>query len=332
MKLAIVAPAKSGSTAIYNSCRNALSADERCYAIFEPQAPWPLMKLKNYDFSGTFVTKIMASRMIACGSFFHLDWFDKRILLVRDVKDLMVSELLFRPMVDPLSYEQGTLQEFVRLIQEKERAPQSMSVLGLHEEADKLGISSIDWTIYRDILLHLVNLRSRFSFSVVHYEDYADRDYSGLRQVLGRRVGQTDLSTSWVSHIQRRGQHGEWRTWFTPEDVEFADSFFKEYNKAFQYDVARDYEVNSSSIDPEFGSNYVLKKSAARRRQAEVLSSPDGACLSKDEITLLISRARDGSPLHIRRLAEMYSAGMVPDGLISAEEIVDLEKFGKILA
>ncbi len=332
MKLAIVAPAKSGSTAVYNSCRAALSTGGKCYALFEPQAPWPLMKLKNYDFSGPFVTKIMASRMLARDSFFHLDWFDKRILLVRDVKDLMVSELLFRPMVDPLSYDQDRLQDFVRLIEEKERAPQSVSVIDLHKEADKLGISSIDWTIYRDILLHLVNLRARFPFSVVHYEDYADGDYSGLRQVLGRRVAQTDLSRSWVSHIQRKGKHGEWRAWFTPSDIEFAEDFFKEYNEAFQYGVAGDHEVNTSPIDPEFGSNYMLGKSQARRKQAEVLSSADAAYSGRDEIGLLISRARDGSPQHIRRLSEMYSAGMVHDDLISAEEMENLDMFGKILA
>jgi hypothetical protein len=217
MKLAIVAPAKSGSTAIYNSCRAALSRDETCHSIFEPQMPWAIMKLRNYDFSETFMTKIMVSRMLASKSDFHMEWFDKRILLVRDVKDLMVSELLFRPMIDPLSFDEQALADFVKMIEAKERDPGSISVLQLHEQADELGISSLNWDIYRAILKRLIELRFKYDFSVVHFEDYAAGDYSGLRQVLGRKVGPTDLSTSWVSHIQRKGKHGEWRNWFTAD-------------------------------------------------------------------------------------------------------------------
>jgi hypothetical protein len=332
MKLAIVAPAKSGSTAIYNSCRAALSRDEACYSIFEPQMPWLISKLRNYDFSATFVTKIMASRVLASKSDFHMEWFDKRILLVRDVKDLMVSELLFRPMIDPLSFGEQALAEFVKMIEAKERDPGSISVLQLHKQADELGISSLNWDIYRAILKRLVELRSKYDFSVIHFEDYAAGDYSGLRQVLGRKVGPTDLSTSWVSHIQRKGKHGEWRNWFTAEDIEFTEAFFKEYNEAFGYEPVGAQELNDGRIDPEFGSQYVVRKSQTRREQAKLLGTPGEDYTSEEDIALLVSRARDGSAKHIRKLVEKHAEGAVPDSVISRAEIMELKQFGEILA
>jgi len=332
MKLAIVAPAKSGSTAIYNSCRAALSRDETCHSIFEPQMPWAIMKLRNYDFSETFMTKIMVSRMLASKSDFHMEWFDKRILLVRDVKDLMVSELLFRPMIDPLSFDEQALADFVKMIEAKERDPGSISVLQLHEQADELGISSLNWDIYRAILKRLIELRFKYDFSVVHFEDYAAGDYSGLRQVLGRKVGPTDLSTSWVSHIQRKGKHGEWRNWFTAEDIEFTESFFKEYNEAFDYEPVGAHELNDSGIDPEFGSQYVVRKSQTRREQVKLLGTPGEDYTSEEDIALLVSRARDGSLEHIRKLVTKHAEGAVPNKLISGQELRDLKRFGEILA
>jgi hypothetical protein len=333
MKLAIVAPAKSGSTAVYNSCRAALSRDGMlCRSIFEPQLPRPILRLRNYDYSRPFVTKVMMSRMLVTMSDFHLGWFDKRILLVRDLKDLMVSELLFRPMVDPLSLDEAALSEFVRLIQEKELNPASISIIRLHERANQLGVSFINWDLYRQILNAMIELRSKYEFSVIHFEDYSSGDYSGLRQIIGREVESTDLSSSWVSHIQRRGKHGDWRNWFTPEDLEFSQEFFKEYNNAFNYGSSGLGELHSATIDNEHGSKYIMRKFKARREQAELLRSSEHAYKSEEDIMLLISRARDGSVQHIRKLFEKYSEGNVPARLIRAEEVDDLKRFGEILS
>lgn len=331
MKICVVAPAKSGSTAVYNSVRSALSKNSYCYGFFEPQRPYPLLRLKNYDFSENFVTKIMVSRMISEKSNFHMDWFDKRILLVRDVKDLMVSELMFRPMVAPLEVSAKAMAEFVELIKEKERDPQCMSVLEIHKRANTLGISGINWEIYRNILSRLAELRSQFECSVVHFEDYASGDYSSLSQVLSMPVRKSDLEGSWVSHIQRKGQSGEWRNWFTPEDTAFAQEFFSDYNAAFDYETPIHHNYNTEPLDPQFGTAYIEKKYMMRRRQMEMLNDKGVVVQSSEDFKVLASRARDGGVGEIERLTNLKVAGELPSEVISSKELNDLEFFRKVI-
>lgn len=330
MRVCIAAAAKSGSTAVYSSVVEALSQRPSCYSIFEPQRVYPILKLKNYDFSENFVTKIMVSRMVSERSNFHFDWFDKRVVLVRDVKDLLVSELLFRPMISPGEVDPVALQEFVALVREKEQKPQLHSVLDLHARADQLGISRINWEIFRNNLNKLVDLQRNFECSVVHFEDFARGDYSGLRQVLGVPVGPVSLEGSWVSHIQRKGKSGDWLSWFTRSDVEFVSDFFGDYCARFDYSVPDSYEENTSPLSPQYGSEYIEKKFSARMLQMKELN--EGSANSSDvDWGVLISRARDGGVQQIDRLIEMRKNGKIPSGRISAEELDRLQFFRGII-
>lgn len=331
MKVCIAAAAKSGSTAVYNSIKAAISAQAQCNSIFEPQRVYPILRLKNYDFSGNFVTKIMVSRMVSEKSDFHFGWFDKRIVLVRDVKDLLVSELLFRPMISPLEVDASALKEFVALIREKEANPQSWSLIDLHRRADELGISSINWEIFRKNLGKLAQLEETYACSVVHYEDFARGDYSGIRQVLGLPVGPASLEGSWVSHIQRKGQSGDWLTWFTPKDVEFVSDFFSEYCEHFFYTVPTDYEANTSPIPAQYGSDYIERKYNARVAQIKYLQESGGVD-GEDKWEVLISRARDGGVEQIDRVIELKKEGKIPNGLIKPGEIESLKMFRNIIA
>jgi len=332
MKICIVAPAKSGSTAIYNTVRTALSREGYCYSFFEPQRPYPILRLKNYDFAEPFVTKIMVSRMVSEKSDFHMDWFDKRILLVRDVKDLMISELLFRPLIAPAEISAEAIAEFVALIKDKERNPQGRSVIELHKRADALGVSSLNWEIYRTILCRLQVLRARHACAVVHFEDYARGDYSAFRQILSMPIGPTNLDGTWVSHIQRKGQSGEWRKWFTPEDLEFATGFFGEYNAAFGYETARNHSFNAEPLDPQFGSTHVEKKFTLRRKQMDMLNNADAQVETAEELEVLISRARDGGIQQIQKLVQLQAAGNLPKDLISRAEVSALKFFSEVVS
>lgn len=331
MKVCIVSPAKSGSTAVYNSVRSALAKKNYCFGFFEPQRPYPLLRLRNYDFSNTFVTKIMVSRMISEKSNFHMGWFDKRILLVRDVKDLMISELMFRPMVAPLDVSTSAMASFVELIKEKESNPQGLSVIEAHKRADDLGVSRINWDVYRNILSRLAELREEFDCSVVHFEDYAEGDYSALSKTLSTPVGPTNLDGSWVSHIQRKGKSGEWRKWFTPEDTAFVDEFFADYNTAFGYPAPTDHIYNTDPIDPQFGSAYIENKYAKRREQMQLLNDKASVVHSAEDFEVLLSRARDGGIAEIQRLQELKAAGDLPAGVISPAELANLNFFRNVI-
>lgn len=332
MKVCIIAPAKSGSTAIYNSVRSSLSRHGHCHAFFEPQRPYPLLRLKNYDFAENFVTKIMVSRMLLEKSDFHMDWFDKRIIVVRDVKDLIISQLLFRPMIAPLNVSPEAMTEFLALIKDKEINPQSISVFELHKRATELGISTLNWEIFRKHLNHLKVLQERHDCTLTYFEDYARGDYSNLRSVLSMPVGPANLDDTWVSHIQRKGKSGEWRDWFTPSDMEFVHDFFAEYNSAFGYDTPLKHEYNTAPIDPQSGSEYIKRKYLARCEQVKMLNQENAGPETIEDIKIFISRARDGGVQQIERLLQLASARSLPTGVISSQELRELKFFKDVIS
>jgi hypothetical protein len=269
--------------------------------------------------------------MVSERSDFHFSWFDKRIVLVRDVKDLLVSELLFRPMISPNDVDAAALKEFILLIREKEANPQSHSVVDLHRRADELGISRIDWNIFRRNLNKLIQIQNTYDCSVIHYEDFSRGDYSSLRQVLGLPVGPADLEGSWVGHIQRKGQSGDWLTWFTPEDLEFVRDFFAEYCEWFSYSVPGGFEANKTSLSAQYGSDYIERKYRARISQMRELN--EGARdVNEIDWEVVVSRARDGGVEQIDRLIELNKSGNIPEGVISLSELKKLQFFRAVIA
>lgn len=309
-----------------------MSRKSYCYSIFEPQRVYPILRLKNYDFSESFVTKIMVSRMLSERSNFHLNWFDKKIVLVRDVKDLMISELLFRPMVAPLQVTAEALTEFLALIKEKEANPQGRSVLELHRRADELGISGMNWEVYRSNLHHLIKVRDAYECAVVHFEDFARGDYSAFRQILSIPIGPANLEGGWVSHIQRKGQSGEWKKWFTPEDMDFSRDFFQEYGATFSYNLADSVEYNTSALDAQYGSEYIEKKYGSRVQQIELLNNMADNINKVEDLSVVASRARDGGLQQIKLLAQLEETGSLPSGVISLDELSKLKFFREVIA
>ncbi|HSJ45210.1 MAG TPA: hypothetical protein VK923_11070 [Euzebyales bacterium] len=303
----ILGLAKTGSTGLYNNVKAALAAaGHDYYCLFEPTRPDQLDSIHRYAPTLPLLTKVMIAREP------HLrlryDLFPRRMTLLRDPRDMIVSFLLVRPFIRAdVPWEQ--VEPFVEAIRAKERDPASSSVQDLHRLADDLGLAS-----YR--LERVVEF--------MEWQESPDRPprrvHGALRglhrrtpgraeRVPGLDVDKSAAASPWLAHILRSGESGDWRHWFTEEDVTAYRPYVTDYMKRFEYPddwVLADDPVISS----ETASGYIEGKYRSRRRQQAQrrngLTLDAGAPAQRDHMEHL---AEDGHSQAMYRLAKAAVGG-----------------------
>jgi hypothetical protein len=107
-------------------------------------------------------------------------------------------------------------------------------------------------------------LAERSDFHVLRYEDFVDGNLQNIIQYLGglNLNHQVKVSTE-VSRVERRKRHGDWRHWFTPEDVAFFRPLLANAMNALGY--SGDWELSGDPvIDSRYCSEYAARLSAER--------------------------------------------------------------------
>lgn len=158
---------KTGTTGVYDTVRSAVSDKDDYAFLFEPRTPEPLVSLGRYAPQRPLVAKLLIYQLARCAP--RYADFDKRIMTVRDPRDIAVSRLLFRPMFGQTSYriDVRALDPFVEALKEKEADPTSHSVKGLHDLADELGIGNAGWPILFDEMREQMRLIDDEDFFLV---------------------------------------------------------------------------------------------------------------------------------------------------------------------
>lgn len=299
---------KSGTTGLYTAIRSAMPAG-RHFLLFEPRSPDPFLALGRYAPYDSIIAKVLVNRLDDCA--LRYGDFDRRVMMIRDPRDIVVSRLLFRPMFGMTSYriDVRELQPFVRALREKERDPASHSVKGLHELADELGISNSDWPQLAQQIRKKVQVIDDEDFFVLGYEDFVDDRLTELNDYLGLSVRNNQATDEgWTGYIQRSMGYGDWRHWFLDEDVEFFGNLFVDYMDRFGYD---NWERPTRPwIDPATSSDYVAGPTTDRiieRQQRRRAPWRPGHVQSEYELRQLISMAEDGRAVWAYRLALVYS-------------------------
>ncbi|MCU1429891.1 MAG: hypothetical protein JWL83_3891 [Actinomycetia bacterium] len=193
--------------------------------------------------------------------------FNRHILISRDPRDTLVSQLLYLPLqpwgIRGLGKE--NVDEFVRVIQEKELDPHSRSFQDLFE----LGMKWLErdqewtWSNYLERFDVARELRERYDVFRLKYEDFADNNLAALSSYVGLEIEPVvpDRIEEHNGHVVRSATHGDWRNWFTPTDVDFFRPMFKAYMDAFDYDD--DWTPADEPVIPtETASGYVLGRRA----------------------------------------------------------------------
>ena len=189
--------------------------------------------------------------------------FDRKIWMARDPRDVAVSEMLYR-------WHKGhkgsrkQYQEHLAMVQKKEMDPKSIPLHVVCRYS-----SHGDWPITTDEVIE--KLRSRYQTTrdfvkslesewfIFKYEDMISKNYDALHEYLGFEIDDDAQipSTTKKKKVARKKATGDWRHWFTEEDVELFKPALLPYMELIGYDC-NDWGLESNpEIQPQFSSLYM---------------------------------------------------------------------------
>jgi TPR repeat protein len=306
LKIAVVGLPKSGTTALYSGIKSALPPDTVC--MFEPSTPRELAYLDSHR-TGSALLKIMFEWRDSCG--YDEKDFDRNVVIVRDPRDLAVSSLLFRFNLLSFARNEAARERVIAALREKEASPRSRSLVTILRDIDPDNAEDYrELTVgdYAKLARYVGTVRNSF---VYRYEDMSADRYDAINEYLGIAIRRPERLTGWVGKIARKGESGDWRNWFTEEDVEFFRPYVDPILEQFGCDPSWELAAEPTIL-PEHCSGYVMRLMEARANDPH-LAKPKAATLEN-----LLSAVSDGKRTAMFHLAERYERG---DGVEASPEL-----------
>jgi hypothetical protein len=309
---------KSGTTAVYETVRAGQRAGGwAARTLFEPMRAEYIDNLFRLAPAVPVVAKLTMDAL----AWLPLDpvAFDRRIMTVRDPRDLTVSMLIFRPLVSKVvrSLRAADFDRFLAALERKEADPESISVRELFELQTELGMGDGPETFMTQNLQRQHALLGRHRFHVLRYESYVEGRLDDLSAYLGYPVAVADTRTSTVfGHVARSMSAGAYRQWFREDDLAYFNTLFAPYLDALGY--SRDAPLAEHPVvDPAESSAYVRARLRERQSRLEQRSCSGNAAWSPSDVTSvrdfeqLTDRARNGDAVACLRAAEVALAGHI---------------------
>jgi len=271
--------AKSGTTALFYKVRNSLPPGT--IALFEPGAYGPrdraLERLRVLR-RGHFFPDVLA-KVLPCGPrpvrVEDFDRFERQVLVVRDPRDRLVSDLLYRGYNAALSADETAAAplEILRLIRLKEAEPGAVPLLDLLRAYDRLEGAAGAPTCWREryhaqgVLRPLHFHHERPRLPVFRYEQLVEGAFGALEAILGIPLGGSAQVPSVLGRVVRSKAYGAWRNWFTRVDVDALRPLLQPYLD--RYYPGADWDLAASPrLDPGDGSVYAGRVIDERRALA----------------------------------------------------------------
>ncbi len=261
-KILIVGNGKSGTTALYFRIKKSLQGGVS--GFFEP-ACFEIIE-KDAAPGRHTIAKIL---LPVEGGFFEniKSFFDKKIFIVRDPRDIITSSLLYKGAYE-LTWNKNTAQisECINLLRKKESDPSSLSLIELLQQLH----GNHDLKDYADWIAHRVSFTIHLaddpSFFIFKYEDLIGDRIDSLENYLGFPLTPDTSVDKEYSRVIRTKKSGSWKDWFLEEDISFFKPLFAECIAKLNYD--QDWTPNSDrKILPEHSSEYFRKLINERRKQ-----------------------------------------------------------------
>ncbi|MBI2378088.1 MAG: hypothetical protein HYV07_29065 [Deltaproteobacteria bacterium] len=284
MKYLVAGQPKSGTTALFYRIKKSLRNEPTCF--FEPKS-WG----SPPESGGDVLTKILLLPTTDVPSF---DVFEKKVLIVRDPRDRLISVLLYSTIHATFLFDEVRMREWIDLIAKKQSAPRSIGVLDLFQAKCRLQSGR------KDHLVELLRNELRFSTFAKEHPDYFPLRYDDLVEgrvtALGEHLGLTFTQDESVDarhqRVVRTKGSGSWRSWLTDEDVAFFRPLFRPYMEA--YGFGDDWRLDEHpEIKPEHGTAYVERIVKEWREKEATDKAASHRSGDRDFAQRLINRARD---------------------------------------
>ncbi len=268
---------KSGTTALFYAVKKILSAHGKIYDLFEPSIdqinsiynkttiPVLIKTLQGQIHAQDFYDLIKGNKGIT---------FHKKISIVRDPRDNLISQMLYRTYDAVFINDSTKLNYWIELIRAKERKPSQISVkymIDRFSELDENRSPDSEKILNRyDEFIDIMN-QYQNDFFVLHYEKFVQGETKNLSAYLGidMEVYNDTQDSDIPERVLRTASFDNWRSWFIEEDVNFFRSKLERYFRRFNYN--ENWEFSSPEfLDARTGSEYVLSLVNKRSKKKSI--------------------------------------------------------------
>ena len=266
LRIAIFGQYKTGTTAVFFCLKREMPAGT--IDLFEKDR---LTREATAGGASVLAKVILNSEAEAAQGFYpDFEVFDKRIYIVRDLRDWVVSGTLFsitqnRAILD----NPQAVRAYMDLIRRKEDDPKSVAILDILEYLQVSRGQSLEgllhWLGGQMSWLEAFETDGPDCFCL-RYEDFVDNRLDALSDYVGLPLRPDPKVDTVFSHVARTRSYGNWRHWFTPRDVDCFRPLLAPYLNRHGYDAAWDLAARPR-IDPAHCSHYVERLLRRNRRE-----------------------------------------------------------------
>ena len=200
--------------------------------------------------------------------------YDRKIWIARDPRDNALSRFLFRWYRGSKS-DRDQYRAVINLIEKKEQNPPSVSFQELMRyRGQKLPPFTTSAEVGEDERRTFEQIHGFVSslgddWCIFKYEDLVDNNFTELNNYLGFEIkAETNIDRATLK-VARKKSTGDWRHWFTEEDVQLFRPAYNPYMDLIGYD-SKNWDLHAKQvIEPEYASLYL--KGLPRRRQLDSL-------------------------------------------------------------
>ena len=255
MRVLIAGEGKSGTTALLRSVSAALGSPVE---LFEPVS----MEAHHLEPESLVVKKLLLNWKRPEADL--LDVFDKRVWIVRDPRDRLISHLLYDAYNQAPNLNAKKRQRWVEAVRQKAEDPAGVPMLHLtHAWWQISGVDLLSHYVRAIDRARRFGRRPGETFFVIKYEDYVDQNFAALEEYLGLSLATGVVRTN-EKRVARSGSHSDWRRWFTDADLAVFQPLSANWLRTHGYDH-RDWQLDPvDQLDAATTHEYVTGLFAQR--------------------------------------------------------------------
>lgn len=211
--------AKTGTTILFTRIRASLPVPPATF--FEPSTPETLEHILQTGHTTPTLTKCLIGQV--SGDTPGIARFTHPILIIRDPRDQFVSEMLYDFYKFDENRDASGYAAARRCLKTKIRRPDSISCAALFQEIRHLATQKSFKVNPVQLLAskyhRLEHYRETINPFLVRYEDIVDDRLAPLAHYLDLNTIRTAEVDDALRRVRRTRAYGEWKQWFTPEDL-----------------------------------------------------------------------------------------------------------------
>lgn len=263
-KVVVVGHARSGTSLLYGRLRASLP---EALGFFEPSDPAFLEQARETPQAvvAKLLLPVNGDMTAQLGAV-----FSRRLFLVRDPRDVLVSALLYVGGFEVMwRWEESRIARALALLGRKEAEPAAVGLLELFDAMrDGFSLEHISASLQL-IEDFLAAQGESHPFFVVRYEDLLAGNTQALERVLGFALAPGVALESGLERVARTAGVASWRRWCTPADVTILQPLLEAPLQRFGYDAGDWLLAPHEPIPTHHASAYVRRLIDERRAQEQ---------------------------------------------------------------